>query len=155
MDLHARWKEDAIALAPDVISILIGVNDVYLPAFGGSSVPADRYETVYRTILKETLQALPNVRFVLCEPFALPVGPRISTWKTDRAEIDKRRAIVERLAKEFRAVFVRTQDAFDAVSMRPSPEYWMWDGIHPMPAGHELLARAWLEAVKANSGKQP
>ena len=151
VDMHARWKEDAIALAPNVVSILIGVNDVYLRAFGGTSIPVDLYEGVYRTTLKETLEALPKVRFVLCEPFALPVGPRKESWKEDRAHIDKLRAVVKRLAREFNAVFVQTQDAFDAASKKPSPEYWMWDGIHPMPAGHELLARAWLSAVERHS----
>lgn len=145
VDLYARWKEDAINLSPDVISILIGVNDVW----GGVSrgVPAARYEKVYRLILEETLEALPNVRFVLCEPFILPVGDIKEQWNEFKPEVDKRRAVVESLAREFNAVHVRIQEAFDAACKDTTQEYWLWDGVHPMPAGHELIARAWLSAM--------
>ena len=147
VDLHARWKEDAIDLAPDVISILVGINDVDFAFTGNGGVPVARYEEVYRRILGDTLSALPKIQFVLCEPFALPVGLRKERWLEYRAEIDKRRSVVERLAKEFNAILVQTQASFDLASRDSSPEYWLWDGIHPMPAGHELLARAWLSAV--------
>lgn len=147
LDLHARWKEDALALNPDVISILIGVNDVCAELYGNTGVGAAQYEASYRLILEETLTALPKVKLVLCEPFILPVGHLRARWPEHKAEIDRRREILRRLSTEFDTVLVRSQDVFDAASRNSTPEYWMWDGIHPMPAGHEMLARAWLLAT--------
>ncbi|MCY2928712.1 MAG: SGNH/GDSL hydrolase family protein [Planctomycetota bacterium] len=141
VDLHARWKEDTIALAPDVLSVLIGVNDAE------TGVPTARYETVYRQMLSETRTALPKTRFVLCHPFVLPVGARKDRWKELRADIDSRIEVVDRLAREFHAVVVRNQAVFDSACQDAPAEYWLWDGIHPMPAGHELMAREWLAAV--------
>lgn len=141
VDLLARWTEDTIALAPDVLSILIGVNDA------DSGVPIARYETVYRQILEDTRKALPQTRLVLGHPFMLPVGARKDRWKEFRADIDSRIDVVDRLAREFHAVVVRNQAVFDEACKNAPAEYWLWDGVHPMPAGHELMARAWLAAV--------
>ncbi|MCY2924559.1 MAG: SGNH/GDSL hydrolase family protein [Planctomycetota bacterium] len=142
VDLHARWREDALDLAPDVLSVLIGVNDVE------TGVPTARYETEYRQMLEETRAALPKTRFVLCHPFMLPVGGRKDRWKELRADIDSRIDVVDRLAREFQAVVVPNQAVFDAACQHAPAEYWLWDGIHPMPAGHELMAREWLAAVE-------
>ena len=153
VDMQARWGEDAISIAPDVISILVGVNDSGTTSTLNTGVPADQYKKIYRSILEETLRALPDVRFVLCDPFLLPVCEKEDRWKWDewRAEVDKRGEVVARLAEEFEAIHVRNQEAFDKVSEHPSPDYWLWDGVHPMPAGHELLAKTWISAVKSCS----
>lgn len=148
VDLHARWKEDTLALAPDVLSILIGVNDVDLCFNGGAGVPRAQYETMYRLLLEETLDALPATRLVLCHPFMLPVGARKDRWREYRADIDSRIDVIDCLASQFNAVVVRNQALFDAACQHAPAEYWLWDGIHPMPAGHELMARAWLAAVE-------
>ena len=147
LDLQARWKEDTLDLVPDVVSILIGVNDVCAELYGNAGVSAEQYEDTYRRVLTMTQAALPIVQLVLCEPFILPVGPLRARWPEHRAKIDLCREITERLSTEFNAVLVRSQHLFDVACATSSPEYWMWDGIHPMPAGHELLARAWLSAT--------
>ncbi|MEC8941210.1 MAG: lysophospholipase, partial [Verrucomicrobiota bacterium] len=56
-------------------------------------------------------------------------------------------ATVTRMAKEFGAVQVRMQDVFDAAAKAVSAGQWIWDGVHPLPQGHELIARQWLEEV--------
>lgn len=148
-DLHARWNKDAIRHAPDVISILIGINDVWAEYAQNAGVSAAQHEEVYRRLLGETREALPRVRLVLYEPFVLPVGDRKDQWAVWKAEVDKRREIASRLATEHGAVLVRTQHLFEEASGSSAPENWLWDGVHPMPAGHELVARAWLSAVEA------
>ena len=69
---------------------------------------------------------------------------KIVLW---RGEVDKMRNIVARLAQEYQAVHVRTQDVFDAAARVAPPDHWIWDGVHPLPQGHELIARHWLEQV--------
>ena len=147
VDLYARWKEDAINLAPDIISILVGVNDVGAQFYNGTGVSAKQYEKTYRMLLDDTLQALPNTSFVVCETFVLQVGEIKERGEEGVDEISRRREIVSNLAKQYDAVLVSTQNVFD-VCKDVDPVYWAWDGVHPMPAGHELIAREWINTVE-------
>jgi lysophospholipase L1-like esterase len=57
--------------------------------------------------------------------------------------------VVEKLCKDFNAVHIKTQAVFDAAAKAVSPEHWIWDGVHPLPQGHELIARNWLQETSA------
>ena len=142
VDLYARWRSDAINLAPDVISILIGVNDTWHRFRANNGVEVARYAQVYRMLLEYTLEQLPTVQLVLCEPFVLPCGVVEPAWQEEMAA---RQAVVKALSVEFGTHFVPFQAHFDQVANAPSPAYWLGDGVHPSPAGHHLMAEAWLE----------
>lgn len=144
-DLARRWEKDTLELRPDLLSILIGVNDL------GSGVPADEYERQYDRLLAETVAALPGVRLVLCEPFGLPVGPKRDPWATYRAQLEERQAIVRRLAEKYGATLVCFQRMFEAAARRAPAEYWIWDGVHPTYSGHQLMAEEWIRAVESSS----
>ncbi|MEO6150603.1 MAG: SGNH/GDSL hydrolase family protein [Mucilaginibacter sp.] len=146
-DLDARWQTDTLGIKPDILSILIGVNDAQA-ALNDKANTAELYEKGYRDLLQQTKTALPGVVLVICEPFILPVGRVKADWENWHRETAKRQAIAKALATEFNAVFVGLQDKFNEALEKASADYWMWDGIHPMPAGHELIAREWLKAVK-------
>jgi lysophospholipase L1-like esterase len=141
VDLYARWKPDALHLRPDAISILIGVNDTWHEFKGGNGVEVPRYATIFRLLLEWTQASLPGVNLILCEPFVLPCGHVGTGW---REEIDQRRRVVKNLAGEFQAAFVPFQETFDGAINSHPPEYWAEDGVHPTPAGHELMADCWL-----------
>ena len=148
-DLDDRWQEDTIDLKPDVLSILIGVNDI--PNITENKNSISNWETTYRKVLDRTKEALPDTKIILCEPFALPTDDmeRI-TWTKERTEsyknvISKMHEIVGQLADTYDAVFVELQQAFTEACKKAPARYWIWDGIHPMPAGHELIARTWLK----------
>ena len=144
VDLYARIKSDVINLKPDVMSVLIGVNDTWHEFGSGNGVPVPKYERVYREFLNEVRETLPGIQFVLCEPFVLRCGVVTADWV---AEMDQRRIVVKKLAGEFGAVFVPFQETFDKMLKQAPPEYWAGDGVHPSAAGHQLMAQAWLEAV--------
>ena len=146
-DLAARWQTDTLDLKPDVLSILIGINDVSAFMAGNKAYVAEQYEQDYRNLLKQTWQQLPNVQLVLGEPFILPVGKVKAQWAAYEGEVRKRQQIVERLSVENNAILVKFQKAFDKALAKAPAEYWIWDGIHPMPAGHELMAREWIKQV--------
>ena len=145
VDLYARWRQDAIALKPDLVSILIGVNDMWHEFNFRNGVELDRFEQIYRMTLEDTRSKLPNAGFVLCEPFVLPCGVITPLWEAD---ICARQKIVARLATEFGAVLVPFQQMFNAALKEAAPEYWSADGVHPTPAGHERMARFWLACVE-------
>jgi len=144
-DLNARWQQDTIDLNPDVLSILIGVNDV--PRIIENEYSIEKWEKTYIEILERTIKALPNIQIILCEPFVLPADDmaRIE-WTEEKTAsyqrvISKMQKIVAQLAKTYNAIFIELQQPFlDACKKAPA-NYWIWDGIHPMPAGHELIAR--------------
>ena len=68
-------------------------------------------------------------------------------WEKSRAQIDQMRDILSELAEGFGAVRLPMQEVFDAAAAAVSPEHWIWDGVHPLPQGHELIARRWIEEV--------
>jgi lysophospholipase L1-like esterase len=145
VDLYARWKIDALNLKPDVISILIGVNDTWHEFGSNNGVEVPRYARVYHELLSWTKEALPDVKLILCEPFVLTFGAVGEDWVP---EINERREVVRKLAKEFDTVFIPFQSIFDKAVKKAAPEYWLRDGVHPAYAGHELMSQAWLDATK-------
>lgn len=148
-DLAARWQTDTLDIKPDVLSILVGVNDLNSLYNKEESHPvtATEYEAGYRALLQRTREQLPSTRLVLCEPFLLPVGKVKDNWQAWSSEMDRRQAIVRQLAGEMGAIFVPLQEQFNKACAKAPANYWIWDGIHPMPAGHELMARQWLHVV--------
>ena len=144
VDLYARWRVDAINLKPDVISILVGVNDTWHAFKSQNGVEPERYATVYRMLLDYTRQQLPDVQFVLCEPFVFQCGEVTEAWI---GEMGQRQQIVRRLADEFGARFVPFQSALNEVLKSAPAEYWLADGVHPTTAGHRVLAECWVETV--------
>lgn len=144
VDLYARWKIDALNLNPDVVSILIGVNDTWHEFGSKNGVEIPRFEKFYQMLLEWTTQARPGVKLVLCEPFVFVCGAVSREWLP---EINERREVVRKMAKGFGAIFIPYQDIFDAALKRASAEYWLADGVHPTYAGHQLMSEAWLNAT--------
>lgn len=135
LDLEKRWQKDMLDLKPDVLSILIGVND------NGKGVPLDQYEQVYDTLLATARAANPKLKLVLGEPFVKPTG-KVSDG------IRKRQEIVARLAKKHGAALVRYQRVFDEAAKRAPADYWVWDNAHPTYRGHQLMADEWERVVR-------
>jgi len=145
--LTKRWQEDTIDIKPDILSILIGVNDTTGAVYGNTAFTLQSFEDGYRALLTQTRLALPGIELVIMEPFILPVGKVKDRWDDYLREISGRQAVAKKIAEEFNAVFVPLQESFTKAAEDPSAIYWLWDGIHPMPNGHELIARAWLKQV--------
>lgn len=146
-DLAARWDADTIALHPQLLSILIGVND--LLATGDRAVTLEQFEVGYDKLLAETIAALPSTKIVLAEPFLLPVGKQKADFATNMAEMKKRQAAIDRMGAKYHLPVVHYQQAIDAALAKSPPEHWSWDGVHPTYAGHGLMAQEWLKTVDA------
>ncbi|MDA9555795.1 SGNH/GDSL hydrolase family protein [Pelobium sp.] len=144
--LAERWDRDCISIKPDILSILIGVNDYWHYHDGKYSGTIDVYKKDYKTLLERTLTALPDVKLVIGEPFAVKGIKAVDdTWYP---EFDEFRATAKALAKEFNAVFIPYQKVFDEAQKIAPGVYWTADGVHPTLAGAKLMAQAWLKAVK-------
>lgn len=139
-DLQARWTADTTDLQPDVLSILIGVNDFWHKLDHGYNGTVQDYEQQYIALLDETRKALPHVRLIVLEPFVLRTGAVDARWFP---EFDQRRAAAVRVARHAKATFVALQSIFDRHTRLASPAYWAADGVHPTPAGHAVIAEEW------------
>lgn len=144
--LAERWDKDCLALKPDVVSILIGVNDIWHKLDGRYDGTIEVYERDYRALLERTKRELPGVKLVVCEPFVLRCGAVNEKWFPD---FDGYRAAAKRVAGAFDAVFIPFQTMFDEAVQTTPPAYWAGDGVHPTLAGAALMAQAWCRAVSA------
>lgn len=156
-DLYARWKSDCLNLAPDVLTILIGVNDVWREADSQSGVDPKQFESVYRLLLNDTLNVHPKTQIILMGAYLLRGSvPEESEWGFDRFydEVTKRAEIAEKLAREYQLPYIDLQSEFDRHITASMPaSHWSEDGVHPTPAGHELIKRAWLECFQQLKGE--
>ena len=145
-DLEARWQKDTLDLKPDLLSVLVGINDSASVVFNRQPVVSvAKYGEVYKSLLDQTQLQFPEVLMVLCNPFLLPVGKVKDNQVAYKADLEQRQAIVKKLASAYNAVFVDFQAVFDKACHRAAAEYWIWDGVHPTVAGHELMAREWMK----------
>ena len=143
-DLQARWQTDTVALNPAILSILIGVNDIWHVRDKPHEGAAARYEAGYADLLKATRAALPAARIVVLEPFVLRVGAVSDAWFP---EFDDFRAAAKRVAKGADATFVPLHEMLQDLARKSSPAYWAGDGVHPTLAGHQAIARQWIKVV--------
>ena len=145
-DLKNRWQEDCIKLKPDVLSVLVGVNDVARryaePEKLPKAVYEDEYELTYRQLLSQAKQRL-NCQLILMEPFMFCNDAENEVFKSLCDYID----IVDRLAEEFGAVLVPLQSEIDKQIKHVPPENWSLDLVHPYVWVHAWIAQRWLQAT--------
>ena len=144
--LAERWEADCLQLKPTMLSILIGVNDLWHKLGGKYDGTVEIYEKDYHALLQRTRQALPKVKLVVCEPFVLRCGAVDEKWFP---EFDNYRGAAKRVATAHRAVFVPFQAMFDQAIQFAPAEHWAKDGVHPSSAGASLMAHEWLKRVTA------
>jgi len=142
-ELEQRWSTDCLDLKPTVLSILIGINDTARCINHGGPSP-ETYARRYAALLERTRESLPNVRFILLEPFGVKRQAVTDAWLADLAE---RQHLVRDIAAHFDARFVALQHHFNQHAAESEAAYWIYDGIHPTAAGHRLIADRWLEVV--------
>ncbi len=145
IDLEARWRTDVLNPAPDWLSVLIGINDVWRQfddPFDPNQVSIQRYESTYRRLLEQTRPGLKGL--VLMSPYLMePNGA-----DPMRKRMDAYGKIVERLAREFDAVFVHLQAEFDRYLAHEPARSLSDDRVHPNKTGHMIIAKSFLAAIE-------
>lgn len=144
--LADRWDIDCLAIKPDVLSILVGVNDFWHTLNGNYKGTIQTYREDYDKLLAHTKEQLPDVQLIIGEPFAV-TGVKAVDEKWYPA-FDEYRAAARALADKYQAVFVPYQAVFDKALKSAPGAYWTGDGVHPSVAGAQLMAEAWLQCVK-------
>jgi acyl-CoA thioesterase I len=144
-DLQNRWQRDVLDLAPDILSVFIGINDVWHGLEPGrTGCDIESFTAGYRDILSRTRQQFPEVRIVLCEPSVL----WLSQHPGANDKLKPYSGRVHDLAKEFKAISViELHGAFNSANAARPDIPWTTDGVHPTSAGHMLIAVTWLKSL--------
>lgn len=155
-DTYSRWIEDALNVDCNVLSILSGVNDIGFGIRMNQGADAKKFKFIYELMINEALERKRDLKLMLCEPFLMKIENNtpelgmdiVRDWEEWNGQLAERRAIVRELADKYGASFVPFAEKFEEALKSAPPEYWSIDCIHASNAGHELMARAWLEAFE-------
>lgn len=153
-DLYARIREDIINLKPDIVSLLIGVNDVWSDVDNHAGTDTQKFERIYDMIIQELMAELPGVKIMILEPYVIN-GARTcndeahpARWEFMSSGVREKAAAARRIAEKYGIVFVELQNVFEKALESAPVSHWLPDGVHPTSAGHELIKRAWLKGFQ-------
>lgn len=149
IDLYARIKNDLWNLQPDLISLYVGVNDLWHEIKYKNGLEVERFEKIYKMILDDTLKVLPNVKFILVSPYVMN-GTRTSDEIEKFREVDKYEKVIEKIAKEYDLPLVKLQPVLNEYAKKYGDEYITFDGIHPNITGARIIAEEWLKVFNKN-----
>lgn len=136
-NLRSRWKKDCLDLRPDLVSVLIGINDINWKATSSESFRSD-----YSIILEQTKQL--KCQIVLLEPFLVDYNRNFFELCQ---ELKKKICIVREMAEEFETKLISLNDIFEKAATKRNSSFWTVDGVHPTLAGHALIAQSWIKGV--------
>ncbi len=147
-DLEKRWQTDTLDLKPDVLSLLVGINDVDSQVDErGDALDVKGFEAVYRKLISSSLGQNPDLLIVLGLPFFFAAGWRKGLYPRWHPLTLERAGVVRKIASDYNAVLVDYPKVFEEAQQRAPIDYWIWDGVHPTVFGHELMAREWIKQV--------
>ncbi|MBO4572804.1 MAG: lysophospholipase [Clostridia bacterium] len=147
VDLYARIKADVWNEKPDMVVVLVGINDLWHESIVKNGVDIERFEKVYTMLIEDTLSALDGVKMVLLSPFVMK-GSETEKQFEFFSQIHGYAEVVKKLAAKYGLYHLSLQEKFDAYAEKYGAEYYVYDGIHPNVAGATLIANAFIELVK-------
>ena len=150
--LEKRWEEDVIRLHPDVLSLLVGTNDIhyYLQAHEKKPFDFAGWEKRYRDLLDRARKQNPKVELLLGTPFVAKVGKigKADDYAMRDSLIAQLDTIVCHIAHDYNATLLRNDLLF--AGLKGEKSHWIWDGIHPTAAGHQRMADLWISQCDKN-----
>lgn len=146
-DLYARIKCDILNLKPDIMTVLIGVNDSWHELERQDGVSVERYKTMLELLIGDVKEALPDIRIVLLEPFVLPGSGTDAYYDAFAAEVAQRREVCRCLAEKHGLPLVLLQKTLEDFA-NASNETVLLDGVHPSYTGHMLIAKELFKTLQ-------
>ena len=142
-DLVERLEDDFVAVQPDIVSILIGINDIWHHADDRSWIPDEVFEGRYRTVL-QAVREKTSAKIMMLEPFLIPVEDKLFF----REDLYKKIEIERKLAREFADVYLPTDGLLASAFLGDEPASYANDGVHPTDKGAEYIGRLYCEYMK-------
>ena len=145
-DLAARWNTDTLALKPDVLSLLVGINDTLFRTRAATPSPSMNAPTTV-CCRKPPRRCRGRGSFSVNPSCCLSASTRPPT--AESALVQQHQAAVHRLGAKYHLPVVAYQRVFEDACKRAPAIHWSWDGVHPTYAGRSLMAQAWLQTTTA------
>lgn len=156
-DMYSRWIEDTLNIDFDILSIMNGINDVGYALRWNMGATCSEYEFMYDHMLSQVKEKKPGCKIVIIEPFVVKPDfedlipgndsrDMFENWDIWEKNLRERGAVSKKLAEKYGAIFIPLFDDFNNLAKRDGARYWSLDGVHPTIAGHEYMARKWIEA---------
>jgi lysophospholipase L1-like esterase len=142
-DLAARWESELLPTAPDVLTVYVGVNDMWRRFDSDDPTTADEFAATLGPLLERAVAAHAP-RLILMEPYFLPTNDEQRSWLDD---LDGKRKVVRSLAVAHGAALVPLHEVFTAAAAEHPVAALAPDGVHPTPRGSRLIADAWRTAA--------
>ena len=147
--MRLRWREDCISRNPDVVTILVGVNDLSPHLYGGGYGPEGYRECLEQMVAEA--ESRTHARVILMEPFIFPWPAEYANWIKP---LEGFRLETRALAEERGLSFVPLWDIFQEKRRICGDEKLTVDGIHLTSAGHAIVAEAWMKVyIDVENGK--
>lgn len=140
-DVYDRRQSDIFDLKPDIVTLLISINDVWrIIDKRGEGITAEQSEANIDMLLCDIKEKLPDAKLVLIEPFLLHGTATDEHYEGFRSEAERRAEIISRQAKKHGCRFVPLMHRLDEAAREKAPAELLLDGVHPTEAGHRLIA---------------
>lgn len=146
VDVYTRIKNDILNLKPDIMSILIGVNDVWHEINHQNGVDAEKFFKIYDMLIEEIKKELPDIKIMILEPFVLKASATEENWDLFKSEVKLRAEKAKEIAKKHNLKFIPLQEKLGEAAKNAPNDYWLIDGVHPSACGHEIIKREWVKA---------
>lgn len=144
-DLKKRWKKDAIDIKPDILTIFIGINDVWHKHAFGKRFSIDIFEENYKYLINSMREANPNIKIMMMTPFYLPFGAYSKSWDK---EFDLIMNSCHKLAITYEVPLINLHETFKLANHKNKDTDLLYDGVHPTLLGHEIIKNEWLNRIK-------
>lgn len=141
-DLQARWKEDCLDIESNVLSLYVGVNDIWHRFSNSLELPDGEYDKAMHDLIDRYKEKYPESRIIVMSPFLMSKDDPAKTWSDS---VNKYIGIAEEIAKEYKADFINMQELLDSQN-KPALELTT-DGVHPTEIGHKIIADKWIEIM--------
>lgn len=143
IDLVNRLDSDFINIQPDVVSIMIGINDVWHRAGDRNWLDNGEFEAQYRTVL-DAIKEKTNAKIIIIEPFLIPVEDKLHF----REDLAPKIEIIRKLAREYAVAYLPTDGLLNAAFIGDDPVSFAADGVHPTEKGAMFIGRKYAECIK-------
>lgn len=141
-DLIPRLQKDFIDIQPDIVSILIGINDVWHYSEGRKWLPDEVFEERYRTILN-SIKEQTNAKIMIMEPFLIPIEDK----QFFRENLAPKIEIIRKLAREYADVYLPTDGLLQSAFIGDDPLSYANDGVHPTEKGARYIGKLYVEYI--------
>lgn len=141
--LTRLWNLRCKMLAPDFITILIGINDIAVIKSNGEVTTTalasfrQKYEVLIEQIQNDT-----DCPIMLMEPFIFPWPAAFQTWEDDVREMS---LVISQIAEKYHLGFVPLWDRLLEAARVEGYDAITIDGVHLTAEGHRILADAWMD----------